>query len=123
MEQELVGIQIQIAGKIYPLKVTEAETEMVQKVADNINEKIDHLQKTYPRQDKQDYVSMAFFAYAVDAEKSLVGSPINAAPTTPSPTVVPTIAAATPSTTTDFSTDIAEKIKNINALLDKVLEA
>lgn len=121
MEQELVGIQIQIAGKAYPLKIQAAETEMVQNVAENINDKINTLQKTYPRQDKQDYISMAFLSYAIDAQKNLSGIPTTVQ--VPTPQEVAAAAPTIASENTIVSEELTEKILHLNAFLDKILEA
>lgn len=119
MEQELVGIQIKIAGKVYPLKIDASETEMVKNVADDINEKINTLQKTYPRQDKEDYISMAFLSYAIDGRKNQ-----SVQPQAPIPKIVsvpePTPVAAPQSNA--ISTELTEKILQLDAFLDKILQ-
>jgi cell division protein ZapA (FtsZ GTPase activity inhibitor) len=119
MEQELVGIQIKIAGKAYPLRIDASETEMVQNVADDINEKINTLQRTYPRQDKDDYISMAFLSYAIDSRKNQSVQPQAAAPKIvsipePTPVVAPQSNA--------ISDEFIEKILKLDAFLDKVLQ-
>jgi cell division protein ZapA (FtsZ GTPase activity inhibitor) len=119
MEQELVGIQIQIAGKAYPLKVAASETTMIEEVANQVNDKINTLQKTYPRQDKDDYLSMAFFAYALDIQKNQTVPDPAPVPVVPTPVVaaVPTI-----ENNNTFSDELTEKILQIDQLLDHLLD-
>ena len=69
MEKELVSLTVSIAGRPYPLKVKEGEDEVVRTVVDKLNVKIEDLQKSYPRQDKLDYLSMTLLTYAVDLDK------------------------------------------------------
>ncbi len=119
MEQELVGIQIQIAGKAYPLKVAASETTMIEEVANQVNDKINTLQKTYPRQDKDDYLSMAFFAYALDIQKNQ--TVLDSAPVPIATTPVAASVSTTENNNT-FSDELIEKILQINQLLDQLLE-
>jgi cell division protein ZapA (FtsZ GTPase activity inhibitor) len=119
MEQELVGIQIKIAGKAYPLKIDASETEMVKNVADDINEKINTLQRTYPRQDKDDYISMAFLSYAIENRKNQSEEPQPVAPkiapvSEPTPIIAPQ--------SNSISNEFAEKILQLDAFLDKILQ-
>ena len=55
-----------IAGRSYPVKVTEDEEGLVRKVVQEINEKIKKFQVTYQQRDKQDCLSMALLTYAVE---------------------------------------------------------
>jgi cell division protein ZapA (FtsZ GTPase activity inhibitor) len=118
MEQELVGIQIQIAGKSYPLRVAVAETTTVRDVETQINDKINYLQKTYPHQDKDNYISMAFFAYAMDAQKNNadLSNSISAAP---APSAVQTQPVA--SIQNNLSDELTEKILQLDQYLDQLL--
>jgi cell division protein ZapA (FtsZ GTPase activity inhibitor) len=69
MEKELVSLTVSIAGRPYPLKVKEGEDDVIRTVVDKLNIKIEDLQKSYPRQDKLDYLSMTLLTYAVDLDK------------------------------------------------------
>jgi cell division protein ZapA len=63
------SIDVTIAGRAFPLKVTDEEESMVLRVTDEINDKVRNLQKTYQQKDKQDCLSMALLTYAVENAK------------------------------------------------------
>jgi cell division protein ZapA len=63
------SIDVTIAGRAFPLKVTDEEESMVLRVTEEINEKVRNLQKTYQQKDKQDCLSMALLTYAVENAK------------------------------------------------------
>jgi cell division protein ZapA len=63
------SIVVTIAGRAFPLKVTDEEESMVLRVTDEINDKVRNLQKTYQQKDKQDCLSMALLTYAVENAK------------------------------------------------------
>ena len=60
------SIEVMIAGRSFPLKVTEEEEKLILQVAEEINEKVRNLQNTYLQKDKQDCVSMALLTYAME---------------------------------------------------------
>ena len=62
-------VDVTIAGRAYPLKVTDAEEDMVLQVADEINQKVRDFQKTYRNKDRQDCLSMALLTYALEFNK------------------------------------------------------
>ena len=66
---EMKSIDVMIAGRTYPLKVTEDEESLVLQVANEINEKVRNLQNTYLQKDKQDCLSMALLTYAVETAR------------------------------------------------------
>ena len=63
------SVEVTIAGRTFPLKVTEEEESLVLKVSEEINEKVRNLQSTYHQKDKQDCLSMALLTYAVENAK------------------------------------------------------
>ena len=63
------SVDVTIAGRAYPLKVTEDERELVLAVADEINQKVRDFQKTYRNKDRQDCLSMALLTYALEFTK------------------------------------------------------
>ena len=63
------SIEVMIAGRSFPLKVTEDEEAMIMEVAEDINEKVRNLQNTYLQKDKQDCLSMALLTYALETAK------------------------------------------------------
>lgn len=64
------SIEVSIAGRPYPVKVTEDEEQIVLDTVEEINQKVSDLQKTYRGKDKQDYLSMALLTYALDYAKN-----------------------------------------------------
>jgi len=63
------SIDVMIAGRSFPLKVTQEEESLVLQVTDEINEKIRNLQNIYLQKDKQDCLSMALLTYAMESAK------------------------------------------------------
>jgi cell division protein ZapA len=63
------SIEVMIAGRSFPLKVTEEEEAIVLQVTEEINEKVQNLQSTYLQKDKQDCLSMALLTYALETAK------------------------------------------------------
>jgi cell division protein ZapA len=63
------SIEVMIAGRPFPLKVTDEEETLVLQVTDEINEKVRNLQNTYLQKDKQDCLSMALLTYALENAK------------------------------------------------------
>ncbi len=64
-----LSIKVNIADRIYPLKVEIEEEEMVRSAAKNINDKIKVFQEKYAVSDKQDLLSMALLQYATEIMK------------------------------------------------------
>ncbi|SMO74949.1 cell division protein ZapA [Solitalea koreensis] len=65
----VISIKINIADRVYPLKVDVAEEEIVRKAAKDINERIKTLTQNYEVRDKQDLLSMCVLHYATTALK------------------------------------------------------
>ncbi|HLF63069.1 MAG TPA: cell division protein ZapA [Saprospiraceae bacterium] len=63
------SIEVVIAGRSFPLKVTEEEEALVLQVIEEINEKVHNLQNIYLQKDKQDCLSMALLTYALETAK------------------------------------------------------
>jgi cell division protein ZapA (FtsZ GTPase activity inhibitor) len=53
-----LSIKVVVAGRTYPLTVSEAEVEKVNKAADDINKAIKTLQEIYAVKDMQDLLAM-----------------------------------------------------------------
>jgi cell division protein ZapA (FtsZ GTPase activity inhibitor) len=64
-----LSIKVNIADRIYPLKVEIEEEELVRSAAKNINEKLRIFQENYAVNDKQDLLSMAILQYASEVLK------------------------------------------------------
>jgi len=68
-----ISIKINIADRVYPLRVETEEEEIIRYAAKLINEKIKELQDNYAVRDKQDLLSMCVIQYAtgmIKAEKN-----------------------------------------------------
>jgi len=65
-----LSIKVNIADRIYPLRVEVEEEELVRSAAKNINEKIRIFQENYAVKDKQDLLSMAILQYATEVLKA-----------------------------------------------------
>ncbi|KXK39611.1 MAG: cell division protein ZapA [Saprospiraceae bacterium] len=59
-------INITIAGRIFPVKVTKDEEPVVRNIESDINGKIIDFQNMYPTRDKLDYVIMTLLTYIYD---------------------------------------------------------
>ncbi len=117
MENELVAIQIDIAGRAYPLKVNVAEEQEVRQVVDNLNVRLSNFKAQFPRQEKVDYLSMALLTYASDLHKLE-----NDAPEALIEKVVEVVEAPLPDPSqTILSEEISEQLSELENLLDKLL--
>ena len=63
------SIEVNIAGRKYPVKVTEEEEILVLDIVNEVNQKLKDFQTTYRMKDKQDHLSMALLTYALDNAK------------------------------------------------------
>ncbi|MBK9257093.1 MAG: cell division protein ZapA [Saprospiraceae bacterium] len=70
MEQnDLKSIQITVAGRVFPLKISVSEEQVAQDVERELNDKITELQNLYTSRDKLDCVLMTLVTYAFDLKK------------------------------------------------------
>ena len=70
-----ISIKINIADRVYPLRVNMEEEEMIRRAAKIINDRIKEFQDNYAVRDKQDLLSMCVLHYAtatLKAEKKRV---------------------------------------------------
>lgn len=65
-DNELNTINITIAGRIFPVKVTEEEKDDVTQLAGELNNKIAEFQRMYANRDKLDSVIMTMLTYIYD---------------------------------------------------------
>lgn len=63
---ETVNINVLIAERVYPLKVTKQDEEKVKQAVNLVNEKIKQHQTRYAGKDKQDYMAMCLFNFAIE---------------------------------------------------------
>ena len=65
-----ISIKINIADRVYPLKVNMEEEEIIRRAAKLINDRIKDYQENYAVRDKQDLLSMCVLHYATSALKA-----------------------------------------------------
>ncbi|UIR54570.1 cell division protein ZapA [Sphingobacterium sp. SRCM116780] len=65
-----ISIKINIADRVYPLRVDTSEEEIIRHAAKLINEKVKELQDNYTVRDKQDLLSMCVLQYATGMLKA-----------------------------------------------------
>lgn len=65
-----ISIKINIADRVYPLRIATEEEEVIRYAAKLINEKIKELQENYAVRDKQDLLSMCVLQYATGMIKA-----------------------------------------------------
>jgi cell division protein ZapA len=95
-DQESKQLTVTIAGRPYPLKIKAIDEPSIRKIVKDVNEKVNKFQLTYPNRDKQDCLSMAMLAFAIDLHKSNTQ-------------------------TSSLSPEFSEQLSRITALLDEAL--
>ena len=65
-----ISIKINIADRVYPLKVNMEEEEIIRRAAKLINDRIREFQENYAVKDKQDLLSMCVLHYATASLKA-----------------------------------------------------
>ena len=65
-----ISIKINIADRIYPLRVAMEEEEVIRQAAKLINDRIKEFQENYAVRDKQDLLSMCVLHYATGMIKA-----------------------------------------------------
>ncbi len=65
-----ISIKINIADRVYPLKVDTEEEELIRRAAKLVNDRIKEFQDNYAVKDKQDLLSMAVLHYATSSLKA-----------------------------------------------------
>lgn len=61
-----ISINVNIADRVYPLRINLEEEENVRKAAKQINEKIKEYAENYSVKDKQDVLAMSALEFAVE---------------------------------------------------------
>ena len=67
-KSETVNINVQLAERLYPLKVLRSDEEKVHSAVKLVNERIKEYQTLYDGKDKQDYMAMCLLNFAVEFE-------------------------------------------------------
>jgi cell division protein ZapA (FtsZ GTPase activity inhibitor) len=65
-----ISIKINIADRVYPLKVNMEEEEILRRAAKLINDRIKEYQENYAVRDKQDLLAMSVLHYATSSLKA-----------------------------------------------------
>lgn len=65
-----ISIKINIADRVYPLKVNMEEEEIIRRAARLINDRLKEYQENYAVRDKQDLLSMCVLHYATATLKA-----------------------------------------------------
>lgn len=68
-ENNLSSLKLNIAGKILPVKVTEAEIPLALKAEKELNNKINEFQVKFKDVDKTDSILMVLLSYAFEKHK------------------------------------------------------
>jgi cell division protein ZapA (FtsZ GTPase activity inhibitor) len=71
------SIKVTICGRSYPLTVNAAEEARVNEAAKLINDRVQHLEKTFLVKDKQDLLAMVALQFATQYLESKSGSTEN----------------------------------------------
>ena len=106
MSDSTNNITVLIAGRPYPLKIKEGDEPIIRRIVKEVNDKITLFQNTYPRKDRQDWLSMAILTLAVDLHKA------QANPTTPQ------VAVATP----EPDSQLAQHLSHLDSLLSELVD-
>ncbi len=70
MAEDLINLEIRIAGKAFPVKVNSDERLLVQNLEREVNDKIKEYQMTYADLNQKDCISMALMSYAFLSKKN-----------------------------------------------------
>jgi cell division protein ZapA (FtsZ GTPase activity inhibitor) len=65
-----ISIKINIADRVYPLKINMEEEELIRRAAKLINDRLKEYQENYAVRDKQDLLSMCVLHYATTTLKA-----------------------------------------------------
>ncbi len=87
MSDSTNNITVIIAGRPYPLKIKEGDEPIIRRIVKEVNDKISLFQNTYPRKDRQDWLSMALLTCSVDLHKAqaTLAQPVPVAESTTDP--------------------------------------
>ncbi len=65
-----ISIKINIADRVYPLKVNMEEEEIIRRAAKLINDRVKEYQENYAVRDKQDLLAMSVLHFATSSLKA-----------------------------------------------------
>jgi cell division protein ZapA len=76
MEEELISINIWLAGRSYRLRVKPEEESAVRKAVKLADDKISEMKTQYAGKDEQDFMAMCLLSYAADTAIDLFNNPL-----------------------------------------------
>jgi cell division protein ZapA len=75
-DEELIPINVWLAGRTYRIRITPGEEEAVRKAVKQADAKITELRTQYAGKDDQDFVAMCLLSYAADGAISTFNHPL-----------------------------------------------
>ena len=76
MKEDLISINLWLAGRSYRIGVKPEEESVVRKAAKVADEKISELRHQYEGKDEQDFIAMCLLSYATDTAIEAFGHPL-----------------------------------------------
>lgn len=75
-QEELIPINVWLAGRSYRIRIVPGEEEAVRKAIKQADTKITELRTQYAGKDDQDFVAMCLLSYAADGAVSIFNHPL-----------------------------------------------
>lgn len=75
-QEELIPINVWLAGRSYRIRIDPAEEEAVRKAVKQADEKIMELRQAYEGKDDQDFIAMCLLSYAADGALQALQHPL-----------------------------------------------
>lgn len=75
-QEELMAINVWLAGRSYRLRIKPEEEEAVRKAVKVADEKIAEMRAHYSGKDEQDFMAMTLLSYAADTAVDAMGNPL-----------------------------------------------
>ncbi|NJK82552.1 MAG: cell division protein ZapA [Saprospiraceae bacterium] len=97
-EEVTKQISVIIAGRSYPLQIKATDEPVIRKMVKEVNEQVNRFQLNHTHKDKQDCLAFTVLTYAVDLHKSRQSFDATQNPS------------------------FSDKLSELNALLDKLLQ-
>ena len=76
MAEDLISINVWLAGRSYRIRIRPEEEEAVRKSVKQADDKITDLRATYAGKDEQDFVAMCLLTYAADSAVDAFANPL-----------------------------------------------
>lgn len=75
-DEELIPINVWLAGRTYRIRILPQEEEPVRKAIKQADNKINELRNTYAGKDDQDFIAMCLLSYAADGAVAALNHPL-----------------------------------------------